>query len=313
MKAQEMQTASHESMDSTVKTKTATSNVLQLLAICVASVAFATSSIASAQTYLSIDFPGATATTLSGGPNPEGASVGTYTDTVSITHGFVLTKKGIFSAFEVPGSTATIPNLIDPQGTIVGSYLDASNVSHGFILQGGNFTTVDFPRAVGTVLTGISPTGEMAGFTCVAASCVDGTFHSFVVSKNGDFTTFDPAGAISSNTVTVSPSGTVFGDYTDSGGVGHGYVLSHGTFTTIDFPGSKFTFVGGGNFEGDSVGEYNDQADVGHGFLLKGGVFTSLDFPGATSTTATGINPGGIIVGVYFDAAGQEHGFIRRP
>jgi hypothetical protein len=50
MKAQEMQTASHESMDSTVKTKTATSNVLQLLAICVASVAFATSSIASAQT-----------------------------------------------------------------------------------------------------------------------------------------------------------------------------------------------------------------------------------------------------------------------
>ncbi len=125
--------------------KTPMSNVLQVLAICVASVAFATSSIASAQTYLSIDFPGATATTLSGGPNPEGASVGTYTDTAGVTHGFVLSKKGIFASFDVPGSTATTPNLIDPQGAIVGSYLDASNVSHGFILQGGNFKTVDFP------------------------------------------------------------------------------------------------------------------------------------------------------------------------
>src|SRR5438270_946459 len=311
MNAQGTQTA-YETINSAVETGTPTSNVF-LMAICVTCIAFATSSIASAQTYLSIDFPGATTTILDGGPNPEGTSVGTYTDTAGVTHGFVLNNKGLFTSFDVPRSTATTPNLIDPQGTIVGSYLDASNVSHGFILRGGNFTTVDFPGAAGTVLTGISPTGEMSGFTCVAASCVDGTFHSFVVSKNGDFTSFDPPGAITSNTATVGPSGKVFGDYTDSGGVGHGYVLSHGTFTTIDFPGSKFTFVGGGNFEGDSVGEYNDQADVGHGFLLKGGVFTSLDFPGATSTTATGINPAGIIVGAYVDSAGQELGFIWTP
>ncbi len=312
MNAQETQTASHETVDSTVNTETPTRNVF-LLAICVTCIAFATSSIASAQTYLSIDFPGATTTILDGGPNPEGTSVGTYVDAAGVTHGFVLNKKGIFTSFDVPGSTSTTPNVIDPQGAIVGSFLDASNVSHGFILHGNNFTTVDFPGATGTVLTGISATGEMSGFTCVAASCVDGTFHSFVVSKKGDFTSFDPSGAVSSNTVTVTPSGKVFGDYTDTGGVGHGYVLNHGTFTTIDFPGSKFTFVGQGNFEGDSVGEYNDQADVGHGFLLKGGVYTSLDFPGATGTTATGINPAGIIVGAYVDAAGQEHGFIRLP
>jgi len=312
MNAQETQTASHETIDSTVEAETPTRNAF-LLAICVTCIVLATSSIASAQTYLSIDFPGATTTILSGGPNPEGTSVGIYIDTAGVTHGLVLNKKGIFTSLDVPGSTSTTPNLIDPQGTIVGSYLDASNVSHGFILRGGNFTTVDFPGATGTVLTGISPTGEMSGFICVDASCVDGTFHSFAVSKNGNFISFDPSGAVSSNTATVTPSGTVFGDYTDTGGSGHGYVLSHGTFTTIDFPDSKFTFVGGGNFEGDSVGEYNDQADGGHGFLLKGGVYTSLDFPGATGTTATGINPAGIIVGAYVDAAGQEHGFIRMP
>ena len=64
MNAQAMQTPSHETMDSRVKMETPTSNVFQVLAICVASVAFATSSIASAQTYLSIDFPGATTTIL---------------------------------------------------------------------------------------------------------------------------------------------------------------------------------------------------------------------------------------------------------
>ena len=211
MNAQETQTASHEAKDSTVQAETPPRNVF-LLAICVTCIAFATSSIASAQTYLSIDFPGATTTILSGGPNPEGTSLGIYIDTANVTHGFLLTKKGTFTSFDVPGSTSTTPNLIDPQGTIVGSYLDVSNVSHGFILRGGNFTTVDFPGATGTVLTGSSPTGEMSGFTCVDASCVNGTFHSFLVSRKGDFTSFDPPGAISSNTATVAPSGTVFGD-----------------------------------------------------------------------------------------------------
>ena len=160
MNAQETQTASHETIDSTVKAETSTRNVF-LIAICVTCIAFATSSIASAQTYLSIDFPGATTTILDGGPNPEGTSVGTYVDTAGVTHGFLLTREGIFTSFNVPGSTSTTPNLIDPQGTIVGSYLDASNVSHGFILHGGTFTTVDFPGAAGTVLTGIGPSGEM--------------------------------------------------------------------------------------------------------------------------------------------------------
>ena len=42
--------------------------------LCTISVAFA--SIASAQTYTTIDYPGAIATTLNGGPNPQGTSVG---------------------------------------------------------------------------------------------------------------------------------------------------------------------------------------------------------------------------------------------
>ena len=214
--------------------------------------------------------------------------------------------------FDPPGSTSTAPGSISPQGDIAGGYIDSSGVSHGFILDGSKYTVVDFPGAGGTVLTSLNPSGEISGFTCVVASCLSGTFHSFVLSKKGVFTSFDPPGAISSNTGTVSPSGEVAGSYTDNAGNGHGYIFDHGTFTTIDFPGAIFTFIGGGNAEGDVVGEYDDPLG-GHSFLLSKGVFTSFDPPGAIFSVAIGINPGGVIVGIYFDFANIEHGFIWTP
>ena len=66
----------------------------KLLWLLVASIgaAFATLSIASAQTYTSVDFPGAIATTLNGGPNPQGTSVGTETDAAGVIHGFTLSR-----------------------------------------------------------------------------------------------------------------------------------------------------------------------------------------------------------------------------
>ena len=119
----------------------------RFLAICTFSVAFA--SIAWAQTYTQVDYPGATATTLNGGPNPQGTSVGSYTDTSGVIHGFTLTAKGVLTSFDPPGSTLTTPNFISPQGVIVGGYNDASSVSHGFILDGGKYTTAGLPRCSG--------------------------------------------------------------------------------------------------------------------------------------------------------------------
>ena len=290
--------------------------VFRFLAICTISVAFV--SIASAQSYKTIDFPGAIATTLNGGPNPQGTSVGSYTDTSGVTHGFTLTKGGVFTSFDPPGSTLTIPNFISPQGAIVGGYLDASGVSHGFVLNGGKYTTVDFSGAAGTTLTGLNPSGEMSGFSCSDPACgntgAPNTSHSFVASKKGVFTSFDPPGAISSTASTVNPAGAVAGAYTDNAGNTHGYLFDHGNFTTIDFPGAIFTFGGGGNAEGGIVGEYVDTALVAHSFLLSKGVFTSFDPPGTVGLSdASGINPGGVIVGIYEDAAAVFHGYIRTP
>ena len=294
----------------------------QSVIICTIAIGLAVPPIAAAQQYTTIDFPGAIVSFLSGGPNPQGTSVGVYTDTSNVTHGFVLTKKGVFTSFDVPGSTFTGPNFISPQGDIVGSYNDASSVSHGFILSGGHFTTVNFPGAPGTILTGVTPSGEMSGATCSDPAC--GVFgainatHGFLVSKKGVFSpTFDPPGAVSSVATIVIPSGAVFGQY-DKVVEGtcftqcQGYMLFHGAFATINFPGSSFTGIGGANAEGNAVGFYLDASGVGHGLLFNG-VYTSFDYPGAIFTQATGINPRGVIVGLYVDSAFVIHGFIRTP
>jgi hypothetical protein len=149
-------------------------------------------------------------------------------------------------------------------------------------------TTVDCPGAAGSLLSSLNPSGQMSGESCAVADCGSGTTHSFVVSKKGVFSSFDPPGAVSSGASTVNPSGAVFGAYTDSAGVEHGYLRSHGTFTTIDFPGAIFTFVGAGNPERDSVGTYIDTSGVQHSFLLSNGVFTSFAPPEQSSVRRPG-------------------------
>src|SRR5208283_5971995 len=141
--------------------------VSRFLAILPISVVFA-SSTASAQEFTTVQFPGAVTTILTGGPNLEGTSVGTYTDTSGFTHGFKLTQGGKFTSFDPPGSAFTTPNFINLEGVIVGGYLDANGISRGFVLKRGEYTTLDFPGAAGTILTGISSLGEISGESCEA-------------------------------------------------------------------------------------------------------------------------------------------------
>jgi hypothetical protein len=296
--------------------------LLRFLTICTISVAFVTS-IASAQTYKQVDVPftGAILTELVGGPNPQGTSVGTWLDTGGVFHGFSLTAKGVFASFDPPGSTLTTPAFINPQGVIVGLYLDLTSVSHGFILDEGKYTFVDVSGVAGTALSGISPSGEISGFTCSDPACGNtgnpNTTHSFVRSKKGVFTIFDPPGATSSSASTVNPSGAVVGSYTDTvGELFHGYLLKNGKYTTIDFPSApNGTFADGGNPENDVTGVYFDAVGTGHGFLLSKGTYTSFDYPevGVRITEPTGINPGGVIVGLFQDSSFGVHGFIRTP
>jgi hypothetical protein len=292
--------------------------VFRFLAICTIGAAFATSSIAWAHvTYTQVDFPGAVTTTLLGGPNPQGTSVGSWTDTSGVVHGFTY-NNGKFKSFDPPGSTATTPNFITPEDIIVGEYLDAAGVAHGFILANGQYKTVDYPGAAGTSLDSMSPFGEIVGFYCVDSACND--FHSFSRSVTGRFTSFDPPGAAISEAAAINLFGEIVGGYwtasPPTNPTLHGYVLFNGKFTTIDFPGTGNigTFCGGNNFQGDIVGQYFDSGGLPHSYLLSNGHFTSFDPPGAPGgSVATGINVFDVIVGVLVDSAGNLHGYVRTP
>jgi hypothetical protein len=296
--------------------------VIRFFAICTIGIAFATLSTASAQTYTQIDYPNAITTEIDGGPNLEGTSVGSWVDTNGVFHGFSLTANGVFQTFDPPGSAYTTPGFINNQGVIVGVYLDSSSVSHGFIFFKGKYTVVNVAGAAGTTLSGINDLNEISGATCTDPACGltgnSNTSESFVKSRFGDYDFFNPPGATSSQTSSVSLAGAVVGDYTNAESeLSHGYLLFQGEYSTIDFPGARYgTFAGGGNVANDVVGIYNYAgctADCDHAFELRKGVYTSFDFPGATTTEATGINASGVIVGIFMDSSNNFHGFIRTP
>jgi hypothetical protein len=53
-----------------------------------------------------------------------------------------------------------------------------AGVTHGFLLSGGEFTSIDFPGASGTVASGINPRGDIVGFYVSA-----GVGHGFLLSR----------------------------------------------------------------------------------------------------------------------------------
>jgi len=124
------------------------------------------------------------------------------------------------------------------------------------------------------------------------------------------FVTIDPPGSIATSTGAINDLGQVVGDYVDSGGVDHGYLLSAGVYTTIDFPQAIGTACAGINNSGQIVGSYRDINNLSHGFLLNNGVPTTIDdsaFPEGTFLSQ--ISDLGTISGFGKDAQGVFHGF----
>jgi uncharacterized membrane protein len=87
-----------------------------------------------AQTFTTIDVPGAVFTQPTG-INSAGRIVGFYIDgTTFASHGFLL-EQGTYTSIDVPGAIATQAEAINSAGRIVGTYVDSSFVSHGFLLE----------------------------------------------------------------------------------------------------------------------------------------------------------------------------------
>ena len=268
-----------------------------------------------AGTITTFDDPNAPTATSSRGTfpmsiNDAGQIVGFYTTgnyaTTSLYRGFLYSVAGnAFTELDEPnagtGNSAyyqkqgTVPTAINGSGTVAGYYIDSGGSSHGFVYAAGSYTSFDVPGAAtntakggglsGTVPMSIDTAGDVAG------TYTDSSFvrHGFIRSAGGKITTFNAPGA---NTTSqsgmlggtfpthIDPTGSyITGIYTDSSGLGHGFVYylpltSSSSFTTFTPPNmttSTTLPIQGGVFSvngsGTVVGFYLDSGVVAHGFV----------------------------------------------
>lgn len=228
-----------------------------------------------------------------------------------------------FTTIDVPFSDAdnfSGLGAINSNGQIVGVYDTTSGASHAFLDDHGVFTIIDFPGAVATVPTRLTPGGQIITGFYIDSSGVQHGYRD----DDGVFSTIDVPGATNTAALGITPGGqTIIGFYVDSSGVNHGFLDEQGVFTTLDVPfsGATGTQLVAINPSGHIVGTYFDSSGGNHGFFDSHGVFTSIDVPFRGATFAgivngipvgglNDLNPSGQIPGTYFDSSGVAHGFL---
>jgi hypothetical protein len=79
-------------------------------------------------------------------------------------HGFLRARDGTITAFDVAGSTDTLPFAINPAGAITGYYENSNFAVHGFVrAPDGTITTFDLPGSTSTFTASINPAGVITG------------------------------------------------------------------------------------------------------------------------------------------------------
>jgi len=146
----------------------------------------------------------------------------------------------------------------------------------------GTYTTINYPGAAQTDISGINNLGTMIGYYVDTG----GLDHGFIY-QHGRFTPFNDSnagtlkgqGTLGSG---INDFGTAVGVYIDSNGTYHGFIYQRGTFTTLDGPspsmlGSFGAFANFINDFGTVTGAYTDTNNVFHGFLYHDGSYTTVD------------------------------------
>jgi predicted membrane protein len=178
----------------------------------------------------------------------------------------------------------------------------------------GNVTTFDIPGATyGVFGLDVNSNGEIAGNYYDSNNSF--VTAGFLRASQGNITTINFPGAVWTDVVGVTASGSVAGAYSAATGT-HGFVRdSAGKFTSFDVLNSNSPFVSTINGPGTVVGSYIDAARLIHGFVRdRLGNITSFDAPNSPyQTVPFSINDNGAITGFYSLLNQPHHGFVRDP
>lgn len=277
--------------------------------------------------YISIDFPGATSTSI-WGLNESGVLTGQYI-LKNIYYGFRLMpdytgSNGETIEYNGPDFERiahTVVNKINNSGKIVGTAQitvvtdTGSDIRNfGFLREPGQddmmFVNPDTSIIGGTTAHGINDDGWVVGnYRGGANNKPLGFLHD-----GSTIATFDiaPAGSRDIYYFDINNNGVIAGTYFDANGNGHGFTYVHdtGTITIIDYPGANSTSICGINDSGYVVG-FSVINGKTSGFAYDGkGTFTPFDYPNAVATRFTEINNNGQIAGYHSDGNGNDHGLL---
>jgi probable HAF family extracellular repeat protein len=199
------------------------------------------------------------------GINDRGDIVGLYTPGDN-EHGYFLGADGAFLDLQFPGATDTEALAVNNAGTIVGLFFLPDGSAHCFVYQSAQFRQFDVPGAADTICVGINNRGDVSG---AWDTDINTAGHGFVLSANGNITSFDHPQAIPNGTNIdgINDRGDVSGAYVGADGVVHGFVrFKDGTLAAIDLPGAASTVARAINNAGEVVGHVNTGDGVRHGF-----------------------------------------------
>ena len=267
--------------------------------------------IAVAQTgnynFTTIDYPGIIGNTIPTAINDAGLVVGSYTDTQSVTHGFIYSGNGQYTSFDAPGNgtLGTYVYGVNNAGVITG-YFEDSNGAHGFIKAGQQFTQLDFGLDEATVVYGINNNGEVDGWYASSQGV-----QSFIYNYNTQVLTFISCSGAPIETWGINDQSQVVGP--DIQGVGDAYYYNQGVCTTINYPGLSTTVAAGINNNGLVAGYADDGSDgdaVSFLWVTSSQQFITINY--SSPIGILGINNNADITGVYL-IGDVPHGFIGNP
>jgi hypothetical protein len=142
----------------------------------------------------------------------------------NVTHGFLVSKKGVFSAtFDPPGAVSSVATIIIPSGAVFGIYdkvVEGTcfNQCQGYMLFHGTYATINYPGSSYTEIGGANAAGSAVGLYIDTS----GVGHGLLF--NGVYRSFDYPGAIFTEATGINPGGVIVGAYLDSANATHGFI-----------------------------------------------------------------------------------------
>ncbi len=198
-------------------------------------------------------------------------------------------------------------------GATVGFYIDSTTGrKHGLLLSGSTLTTIDYPRSMNTVLTGINKWGTTVGYYLDSS----GHYKGFKRWSNGGFQAVTIPNTPDLRPIDINDNAVIDGTIGVGGPINvHGFWLSGSNWLIVDDPDypPSSTELSGLNNRQEYVGAAYDSNGAAHAILLIGNSnFYNLHVPNAVESYAGDINGSSVIVGNAKISGGGTQAFVAQ-